>query len=364
MTYGRHYPSGPLNSLTDVAGLRVGHETRIGDGWQSGTTVVLAPADGMVAGVDVRGGGPGTRETDLLDPRASVERVHAIVFSGGSAYGLAAASGVTDTLGARGIGFPVGTGPGEVVPVVPSAVVFDLGRGGDFTCRPGHTEGVAAAVAALGADRVPVPLGVVGAGAGTAAGGLKGGIGSASAVLSSGATVAALVVLNAHGTCVDAFTGEPIAARLLAPGDVALQRPDPAEVEAWQASLEPRTTPPSVIQNTTLGLVATDLTLTKSQCAKLAGIGHDGLARAIDPVHTLFDGDTLFGVSTAALPPPDLALHYELLDAAARCVSRAVVRALAAAVSVTTSAGTWPSYTDTFPSAIVRLEREDGKTSL
>jgi L-aminopeptidase/D-esterase-like protein len=344
---------GPTNTLADVAGVRVGHETLIGGGWQTGATVVLAPEGGMVAGVDVRGGGPGTRETDLLDPRASVERVHALVFTGGSAYGLATASGVTDALGARGIGFPVGAGSGEVVPIVPAAVVFDLGRGGDFSCRPGHACGVAAAEAAFAAaPGAAVPLGVVGAGAGTVAGGLKGAIGSASVTLSAGATVAAMVVLNAHGSCLDPRTGEPLARRLLLPGDAALQRPDPAEVAAWQERTRSRTVPPSVIQNTTLGLVATDLTLTKAQCAKLAGIGHDGLARAIDPVHTLFDGDTVFAASTTALPPPDLVAHYELLDAAARCVSRAVVRALLAAESVTTSAGSWPGYADVFPSAI------------
>ncbi|MFI5952832.1 P1 family peptidase [Cryptosporangium sp. NPDC051539] len=336
--------------MGDVAGLRVGHETRIGAGWLSGTTVVLAPEGGMVAGVDVRGGGPGTRETDLLDPRASVDRVHAVVFSGGSAYGLAAASGVADVLGERGIGLTVGTAPGEVVPIVPSAVVFDLGRGGDFTRRPGLAEGAAAARAALAAEPgTAVPLGALGAGTGTVAGGLKGGIGSASAVLSSGAIVAALVVLNAHGTCVDPETGEPLAARLLAPGDVRLRRPDPAEARAWDA---PGVLPPTVVQNTTLGLVATDLTLTKAQCTKLAGVGQDGLARAIDPAHTLFDGDTLFGASTATRPAPDLTLHYELLDAAARCVSRAVVRALLAAGSVTTSGGSWPGYADVFPSAV------------
>ncbi|TQS43452.1 P1 family peptidase [Cryptosporangium phraense] len=347
--YG-HRGSGPTNSLSDVAGVRVGHETRIGAGWLSGTTVVLAPEGGLVAGVDVRGGGPGTRETDLLDPRASVERVHAIVFSGGSAYGLAAASGVADLLGERGIGFPVGDRPGEVVPIVPSAVVFDLGRGGDFGRRPGHAEGVAAARVALAAEPgTAVTMGVVGAGAGTLAGGLKGGIGSASAVLSGGATVAALVVLNSHGTCVDPATGEPLAARLLAPGDVRLRRPDQAEARAW---VPPHFLPPTVVQNTTLGLVATDLTLTKAQCTKLAGVGQDGLARAIDPAHTLFDGDTIFGASTATRPAPDLPLHYELLDAAARCVSRAVVRALLAAEPVTTSAGSWPSYSSVFPSAV------------
>lgn len=128
--------SGPRNALTDVAGLRVGHAQRAGAGWLTGTTVILAPEGGMVAGVDVRGGGPATRETDALDPRTLVPRVEAIVLTGGSAYGLAAADGVARWLEERGRGFPVGPGPGEVVPIVPAAGLFDLGRGGDFGARP------------------------------------------------------------------------------------------------------------------------------------------------------------------------------------------------------------------------------------
>jgi len=340
---------GPTNSIADVEGLRVGHHTAIGDGWLSGTTVVLAPDGGMVAGVDVRGGGPGTRETDLLDPRASVERVHAIVLSGGSAYGLAAASGVADTLGGRGIGFPVGAQPHEVVPIVPSAVVFDLGRGGDFDARPGHSQGGAAAEAAFASTvGAPVAQGCVGAGTGTAAGGFKGGIGSASVVLSGGGMVAALVVLNAFGGPVDSITGEPLGLRWMLPGEVALRRPDPDAVTSWLAARSAAHVPETPVQSTTLGVVATDLALTKAQCAKLAGIGHDGLARAVDPVHTLFDGDTIFGVSTQGRPAPDLATHYELLAAAGDCVTRALVHALLAATSVTTPGGTWLSYADTF----------------
>jgi putative pantetheine hydrolase len=199
--------TGPTNGLTDVRGLRVGHSTRIGDGWLSGVTVVLAPEGGAVAGVDVRGGGPGTRETDVLDPRNGVDRVHAIVLAGGSAFGLSAACGVTERLAADKVGFPVGPEPGEVVPIVPAAVVFDLGRGGRFEARPDAALGAEAYEAAL-AGAGPVPQGVVGAGTGAVAGGLKGGVGTASAVLEDGTVVAALAVVNAAGSTVDTNTGE------------------------------------------------------------------------------------------------------------------------------------------------------------
>ncbi len=200
---------GPTNSLTDVPGIRVGHATRRGAGWLSGCTVVLSPVEGAVAGVDVRGGGPGTRETDLLDPRNLVDRVHAVVLSGGSAFGLATADGVMTQLASAGIGFPVGA-PGQVVPIVPASVIFDLARGGDYSCRPDASTG-AQAYRAASADLVA--HGCVGAGTGARAGGLKGGVGSASAVLDDGVTVAALVVVNSVGSTVDPRTGELYAAR-------------------------------------------------------------------------------------------------------------------------------------------------------
>src|SRR4051812_5887335 len=184
---------GPMNALTDVAGVRVGHSSRVGDGWLTGTTVVAAPEGGAVCGVDVRGGGPGTRETDLLDPRNQVTHVHAVVLTGGSAFGLAAADGVMHSLFAAGVGYPMGQ-PGEVVPIVPAAVIFDLGRGGEFAHHPDAAMG-ASAYAAAGSG--PVQQGVVGAGTGAKAGGLKGGVGTASQVLPDGSTVAALVVVNA-----------------------------------------------------------------------------------------------------------------------------------------------------------------------
>ncbi|MEJ3656945.1 P1 family peptidase [Actinomycetes bacterium KLBMP 9759] len=325
--------AGPHNALTDVPGLLVGHAA-ITDGL-SGTTVVRAPDGGAVGGVDVRGAAPGTRETDLLDPRNTVQRVHALVFSGGSAYGLAAADGVMAALEAEGAGVAV---PGGVVPIVPAAVVFDLGRGGSFGARPGPATGAAALAAARGG---PVEQGVVGAGAGAVVGGLKGGIGTASAVLDSGATVAALVVLNARGSAVDLDTGEPYAARLGLPGEFPVLDVDPAVLTAKLAA-----PPPTIGTATTLAVVATDVTLDKAGCARLAGMGHDGLARAISPAHTALDGDTAFGLSTATRPAPDLVELVELQAVAADVVSRAVVHALLAATTVTTPAGTWIGYRD------------------
>lgn len=338
---------GPTNSLTDVPGIRVGHATRAEAGWLTGTTVVVAPPEGAVAGVDVRGGGPGTRETDLLDPRNLVERVHAVVLSGGSAFGLAAADGVMQRLYAAGIGYPVG-GPGEVVPIVPAAVVFDLGRGGCFEHRPDATFG---AMALDDAHDGPVAQGGVGAGTGARAGGLQGGVGSASTLLPDGTTVAALVVVNAVGSCVDPQTGQLYAARFALPGELpALTRPSPQELAAARAAAGSGAAP--TVLATTLAVLATDLTLTKAQCAKIAGIGHDGLARAIRPVHTMADGDTVFALSTGRRAAPDPVALHTVLDVAGDAVTRAVAHAMLAATGVATPAGAIRSYREAFPSAL------------
>ena len=347
-----HLQPGPTNSLTDVAGIRVGHADRRGDGWLSGTTVVLAPEGGAVAGVDVRGGGPGTRETDALDPRNAVERVHAITLSGGSAFGLAAAHGVMQRLFEAGVGYPVGDQPGEVVPIVPAAVIFDLGRGGNFARRPGAVLGEEAYDAALvGA----VAAGVVGAGTGAVSGGLKSAVGSASVVLPDGTTLAALVVVNSLGSCVDPGTGELYAARFGLAGEFGrLQTPDPGEVAAARAAAATVAANPGVppyALATTLVVVATDATLTKAQCAKVSGIGHDGMARAIRPVHTMFDGDTVFTLATGGRGSPDPLAFHALLEAGGDCVTRAIGLAILSAESVETPAGRWRSYRDVFPSA-------------
>ncbi|WP_237565390.1 P1 family peptidase [Ornithinimicrobium cavernae] len=350
---------GPTNSIVDVRGLRVGHHDRRGEGWLTGTTVVLAPPEGAVGGVDVRGGGPGTRETDLLDPVNQVDRVHAVVLSGGSAFGLAAADGVMRHLYAAGCGFPCGTEPSEVVPIVPAAVIFDLGRGGEFTATPDASFGVAACEAA--STGAPA-LGSVGAGAGAECGGLKGGVGSASAVLPDGTTVAALIVVNPAGQVLDLRTGELIGARALLQGDLdvlgeraayVLGRPDPQELAAARerARTEHGGLVPKVLA-TTIGVIATDATLTKAQATKVAGIGHDGLARAIDPVHTMHDGDTLFTLATGERPAPDDLAFHGLLTVAARVVTRATVRAVLAAEGCETPTGRRRSYLEAFPSAL------------
>ncbi|GAB2922974.1 P1 family peptidase [Nonomuraea fastidiosa] len=327
---------GPANCLSDVAGLSVGHHQRTDGGHRTGTTVVLCSGDGAVAGVDVRGAAPGTRETELLDPRNLVERVHAVVLTGGSAYGLAAACGVVDRLADAGIGYPVA---GGVVPIVPAAVIFDLGRGGDFRATPDPSFGAAAYDAAL-AGGVP-GQGSVGAGTGAVAGGLAGGAGTASAVLDDGTTVAALSVVNAAGSVLDPLDGTLAGVRYGLPGEFGhLQVPDPAEVAAWSPVRAPSF-------NTTIGVVATDRTLTKAQCGKLAAVAHDGLARAIRPAHTMTDGDTVFGLATCAAPAPDHDAFQDMLAAAADAFSRAVAHAVLAA----TGRDGAPAYLDVFPSA-------------
>ncbi|WP_420311020.1 P1 family peptidase [Streptomyces sp. YS-B37] len=338
-----------VDALTDVAGVRVGHATRAGDGWLTGTTVVLAPEGGAVAAVDVRGGGPGTKETDALDPRNLVQRVDAIVLTGGSAYGLDAASGVMAWLEEQGRGVRVGPDPLHVVPVVPAACVFDLGRGGTFKARPDASTGRAAVeAAAISGPGVRVREGCVGAGTGAVVGQLKGGIGTASIVLESGITVAALVVANAAGSATDPETGV-LYGELLQGGRVTY--PDPEVHEAAGQRLTEaavKNTPPPL--NTTLAVVATDATLTKAQAQKLAGTAHDGIARAVRPVHLLNDGDTVFTLATGSRPlnaQNPLALN-EVLAAGAETVTRAIVRAVRAAEPVEGPGGTWPSYEELY----------------
>ncbi|MFS4097696.1 P1 family peptidase [Streptomyces sp. AF1A] len=339
-----------VDALTDVAGLRVGHATRAGNGRLTGTTVVLAPEGGAVAAVDVRGGGPGTKETDALDPRNVVQRVDAVVLTGGSAYGLDSASGVMAWLEEQGRGVPVGPDPAHVVPVVPAACVFDLGRGGNFRARPDAATGRAAVeAAAASAPGAPVPEGCVGAGTGAVAGRLKGGVGTASTVLGSGITVAALVVANAAGSVLDPETGALYGE--LFQGRV--EYPEQRVHEAARRRLEEvaaGNAPPPL--NTTLAVVATDADLTKAQAQKLAGTAHDGIARAVRPVHLLHDGDTVFALATGARPldAHPLALN-DILAAGADLVTRAIVRAVRAAVSVDGPGGAWPSYGELYGKA-------------
>lgn len=357
------------DALTDVPGLRVGHAQRTGEGWLTGTTVVLAPEEGAVAGVDVRGGGPGTRETDALDPRNLVERVHAVVLSGGSAFGLDAASGVMGWLEERGLGVPVGPDPGHVVPVVPAAVLFDLGRGGRWQARPGAALGREAAEAAGappaptareegasdaasgGARSASVAQGSVGAGTGALVGGLKGGIGTASTTLESGTTVGVLAAVNAAGSVLDQTTGILYGEQ----SDEQPHRPTPEQHSAAQQRLERARaetearsagalSPPL---NTTLAVVATDAELSRPQAQKLAGCAHDGLARAVRPVHLLHDGDTVFALSTTERPLPAGELNA-IFAAGADVLARAVVKAVRAAESVDGPGGVFPAYRDLY----------------
>lgn len=310
-----------MSGITDVAGVLVGHHHRLGGGWATGTTVVLTP-EGATGGVDGRGGAPGTRETDLLDPANLVERVHGVCLTGGSAYGLAAADGVMAWLEERGHGFPVG--PGQVVPIVPAAVIFDL-PAGDWGNRPDAGFGRAACENAAGGA---VAQGRVGAGTGARAGGLQGGVGTASVVTATGHTVGALVVVNAAGDVADPATGVPWAADHEVDG----------EFEAARTAVPVEGPPPRL--NTTIGVIATDAVLSKAQCRRLAMSGHDGLARAIRPAHTMVDGDTLFALATGRhTAAPDVPAGLDALcAAAAHCVARAVVHGVLAASAVPGSA--------------------------
>lgn len=351
---------GKHNDITDVGGVRVGHYQRTGRGWLTGTTVVLPPP-GTVGAADVRGGGPGTREIDALDPVNMVARVDAVCLSGGSAYGLAAADGVVSWLAARNIGFPVGSEPHQVVPIVPAAVLFDLGAGGSFHNRPTAEFGRRAADAARS---TPVALGTVGAGTGAHAERLKGGVGSASVVLPNGITVAALVVLNSSGNVFDTRTGELLGRSRGLGGEFDHVRiPRRAEVKAHRDN-------PLELQplNTTLAVVATDAAMAKHECSRFAIAAQDGIARAIDPVHQYVDGDVAFALSTGEREVPidnaddgtdtpgsvirtgssrALALNT-IFAAGADVVCRAITRAAISA----TSAGGLISYLDRFPSAV------------
>jgi L-aminopeptidase/D-esterase-like protein len=337
-----------MSAITDVGGIRVGHHQRIdgdaalGSGWASGTTVVLTPP-GTVGAVDGRGGAPGTRETDLLDPINSVRHVDAVVLSGGSAFGLATAEGVMTWLEEQERGVAL---DGGVVPIVPAAVVFDLPVGG-WQCRPTAEFGYAAAQSA----GIEVPVGTVGAGTGARVGVLKGGVGTSSVVLKSGVTVGALVVVNAAGDVVDPSTGLPWQADQIEEFGLI---PPPADQIAAYADRHAELSP----LNTTIAVVATDALLTKSGCRRVAVAAHDGLARTIRPCHTPLDGDTVFALATGAVEvepdpttpasmSPEVPLVTAIGAAAADCLARAVLVGVLAAESV---AGI-PAYRDMLPGA-------------
>ncbi|MHA6344738.1 P1 family peptidase [Roseivivax sp. CAU 1761] len=331
---------GPRNLITDVAGLRVGNAAEAG--LKSGVTVLTAEAP-FTAAVSVMGGAPGTRETDLLAPDKTAPGVDALVLSGGSAFGLAAAQGVMDALAEAGRGFPVLSAR---VPLVPAAILFDLLNGGakDWPANPYPALG-RAALAAADAD---FALGSHGAGTGAQTARVKGGLGSASLVLESGAAVGALVAVNPMG-CAVTPSGRHLWAAPFEIGDEAGGLgPDPAR--GLQALPESAKAAAMAAQgNTTIGIVATDAALDKAQAHRLAVAAQDGIGRAIVPAHSPFDGDLLFAAATGARrladPPAELAA---LGHAAAICTARAIARAVWLAE---------PAPGDTLPTFRQRLGR-------
>ncbi len=309
-------------SLTAVEGIEVGHYTDLTHA--TGCTVAIC-REGAIGGVDVRGGSPGTRETDLLRPAHRVDRVHAVVLSGGSAFGLDSASGVVGYLEEEGVGFQAGP---ALVPIVSAAILFDLGLISS-EIRPGPEEGRAACRAASNA---PVPDGTVGAGAGATVAkvrgrefALKSGIGSASIRLPQGPVVAALVAVNAYGGVVDHRTGQVIAGPRSEDG---CGMADPVDLLLGQV----QDAPGESMSNTTIGIVATDAPLTREEANYLAMLSHDGLAMTVRPCHTMRDGDTMFALATGR--------HLGIFDlttlgaAAAEVTARAVIQAVRSATGL------------------------------
>ncbi|MEQ9694493.1 P1 family peptidase [Shimia sp. SDUM112013] len=307
--------TGHRNLITDVAGLRVGNasDERI----KTGATVLVAD-EAFTAGVHVMGGAPGTRESDLLAPDRTVQQVNALVLSGGSAFGLDAASGVADALRGQGKGFAVGD---QVVPIVPGAILFDLLNGGDKDWTENPYKQLGAEALGKASDRFD--LGSVGAGTGAVLASFKGGLGSASVVLPSGHTVGALVAVNALGDAT--VDGRHFWA---APFEMGQEFGGLGSAQEYPEGLPP-TKLASHNANTTIAIVATDAALDQSQCTRMATAAHDGMARAIVPSHTPMDGDLVYGVSTGARsmvrPAEDM---MWLGHAAASCLARAIARAV------------------------------------
>ena len=328
VTPGAQSETGMRNKgLTDVEGLRVGHYTLTAR--PTGCTVVLVEGGGAVGGVSQRGGAPGTRETDLLDPLNLVDKVNAIVLAGGSAFGLDAAQGVVRYLEERKIGWNVGAA--GVVPIVPSAILFDLGFGGDPTIRPTADCGYRAAQVA---SETAVAEGNVGAGAGATLGkmagrerSMKGGIGTAAIKLPNGLVVAALAAVNAVGDVIDPMTGQVIAGVRSADGKTLAD----ARKLLRDGSLL-RAVAPRAAENTTIAVVATNATLTKAEVNRVALMADAGLARAITPAHTIGDGDTVFALATGRWPGQADASIIGAL--AAEVLADAIVRAATQAESL------------------------------
>ncbi|MEE4118765.1 MAG: P1 family peptidase [Paracoccaceae bacterium] len=335
---------GPRNLITDVAGLRVGNAEN--DRIRTGVTVLTARMP-FTAAVHVMGGAPGTRETDLLAPDRLVEKVDALVLAGGSAHGLDAAGGVTAALRAEGRGYPAGP---VRVPIVPAAILFDLANGGDKEW--GECPYTALGRDAYSAAADDFALGTAGAGAGCVTATLKGGLGSASAVLEGGVTVGALAAVN----CAGAVTIDEAGRFWAAPfefgdefGGLGAGTPsDPSRRPAIKG-FDPDGGGGGAREATTLAIVATDAALTKAQATRMAVAAHDGLARAIVPAHTPIDGDLVFAVATGARPLADPVAEPLLIGhAAACCLARAVARGVYAAMP--TAGDTKPTWSERFGS--------------
>ena len=314
---------GPTNAITDIAGLRVGHAQDMA--LKSGATVLVGDAP-FTTSVAVMGGAPGTRETDLLAPDKSAPAVDALVLSGGSAFGLAAAQGVADALHAQGRGFAVGTAR---VPLVPGAILFDLLNGGDKAWSENPYPALGRAALAAASDRPA--LGSVGAGTGALAARVKGGLGTASIVLPDGHTVGALVAANPMGHPTTPSDRHLWAAAAEFGGEFGGLGADPAP--GWVApkpSLRSAFIDNTAGANTTIAIVGTDAALTKAQCHRLAIAAHDGIARAVRPAHSPMDGDLVFALSTGD-GAADIATLATLGHAAALCLEWAIGRAIWAA---------------------------------
>ncbi len=328
---------GPRNLITDVPGIGVGHgEDRAA---LSGVTVIL-PAASCLAAVDVRGGAPGTRETDLLAPSCLVQAIDGIALAGGSVHGLAAADGMVAWLRAEHRGFEIA---GTVMPIVPGAIIFDFPIGGDreWPEAPPYRRLAIEACRSAGPD---FALGNAGAGLGATAGPLKGGLGSASAMAGDGLIVGALAVANPHGSVTMPGSGTLWAWTDELDGELGRQKPPGSPPPGSE------TPPPGDAGgNTTLAVVATNLALDKAEARRLAIMAQDGLARAIRPAHTPFDGDTVFVLSTgeAGAPEPGPQTLSRLGGLAADCVARAIARAVFEAEAL---AG-WPAYRERWAGA-------------
>ncbi|MGK9170387.1 P1 family peptidase [Inquilinus limosus] len=313
---------GPRNSITDIAGLLVGQAEDLAV--RSGVTVLL-PETRCTAAVDVRGGGPGTRDTDALDPTCMVEAVDALVLSGGSVHGLEAASGVVSWLAARGRGLAIGDAR---VPIVPAAILFDLTNGGDknWADTPPYR---ALALAACDAAGTEVRQGNAGAGTGAKTATCKGGLGTASAVdPETGVTVGAVVAANPVGAVTmpdGTFWAWPLEQEGEFGGPHRPTGPAAPEPEFYRNPAAPQPEPGG---NTTIGIIAVDAALSKAEARRLAIMAQDGLARAIRPVHTPMDGDTIFALATGAkaLPEPRTMALARIGAIAADCVARAIAR--------------------------------------